>query len=149
MIALRAKTRRSGLLTAWGAGLIVFFDDYRIVPNSLDGLGVLQVARDLGDLYETMYPSVKHFLGSEISRYRAQPHLNSYTPAPMLVDYTGTAWSDSIYYAIDHVHAAGGAVSLNHVFGTGGYGNLGETEAEKDGRVFAKKNELLAIDAWG
>jgi Na+/H+ antiporter NhaC len=28
VIALRAKTRRSGLLTAWGAGLIVFFDDY-------------------------------------------------------------------------------------------------------------------------
>jgi len=28
VIAARAKTRRSGLLTAWAAGLIVFFDDY-------------------------------------------------------------------------------------------------------------------------
>jgi len=28
LIAMRAKTRRSGLLTAWAAGLIVFFDDY-------------------------------------------------------------------------------------------------------------------------
>jgi len=43
VVAVRAKSRRSGLLTGWGAGLIVFFDDYAnclLVGNTVRPLSV-------------------------------------------------------------------------------------------------------------
>jgi len=107
-----------GLETRYAKNAVVFFDDYHIVTDpSRVGDALLDRAREMSSYYEQMYPGVKGFQGSEISRYKAQPHLNAFAPDHVLVDYTGHDWPDSLYYAIDQVHAQGGAVSLNHTFG--------------------------------
>jgi hypothetical protein len=101
-----------------GSHAVAFFDEYRIEPDPvLIGNVLAGRAREMAAYYETLYPTVRNYVGSEISLFRAQPHLNAYAPNLQLVDYTGHVWSDSLYYAIDQVHAQGGAVSLNHLFG--------------------------------
>jgi hypothetical protein len=105
----------------------VFFDDYRIEPDPALGLPqMIARNRDFAAFYEAMYPPAKQFVGTEISRFRAQPHLNGFTPGTFLVDYTGKGFADSIYWAVDQVHAQGGAVSYNHVFGTDVMGDTSE-----------------------
>lgn len=129
--------------------VVVFLDDWRIETDpAFGGPEAISKMRDFAGLYETMYPSVSHLVGSEISRYRAQPHLNAYTPDGALVDYGGTSWADSITWAVDQVHARDGAVSLNHIYGPGGYGDLNETPAQKAARILARKRELIASRAY-
>jgi hypothetical protein len=138
-VTIGVETRRS--LTQ----PVVFFDDYRIDTDpSLGGPEMLAKSEDFVELYETMYPSITHFVGNEISRYRAQPHLNSFTPTPALVDYTGTVFSDSIYWAVDQVHALDGVISYNHAWGTSVYGDTSETPQHELARIQAKKRDLIA-----
>ncbi|MGQ0720321.1 MAG: hypothetical protein ACT4PE_01965, partial [Candidatus Eiseniibacteriota bacterium] len=143
-VTIGVETRRS--LTQ----PIVHFDDYRIDTDlTLGGPAMLAKSQDFVDLYETMYPTISQFVGSEISRYKAQPHLNSFTPGPMLVNYTGTVFSDSIYWAVDQVHAQDGAVSYNHAWGTSVFGDTTETEQHKNSRIQAKKRDLIAARVFG
>jgi FlgD Ig-like domain len=108
-----------GLETQNGADAVVFFDDYHIVVDqSLQGPALLDRGREAGAYYKTVYPSVDSYFGTEISRWKAQPHLNGYTPNGTMVDYTGYGYADTLYYAIDQIHDQGGAVSLNHFMGT-------------------------------
>jgi hypothetical protein len=64
-----------------------------------------------------------------------------------LVDYGQHVWSDTIYYAVDQVHAAQGAISMNHLFGSGIY-NVSETPEQQAQRVHNKKLEMLATKCY-
>lgn len=133
---------------------LVFFDEYRIEPDpALVGNVLVGRAREMAAYYETLYPTVRHYVGTEISQFRAQPHMNGYAPNLSLVDYTGHIFSDSLYYAIDQIHAQGGAVSLNHLFGPQFYyqNNPNETPAQRAlRRAYVKKshinNRALGVD---
>jgi hypothetical protein len=142
---------RLGLEARGGAESIIYFDDYQIVSDeTLDGDDMLGKIADFGALYETMYPTVSHFTGSEVSRFRAQPHMNAYLPSPALVDYTGQAPLDTLYYAVDQIHDQGGAISLNHMYGVGIYSNgTNETPQETAWRILATTRTLLATRAYG
>jgi hypothetical protein len=127
----------------------VFFDDYRILPDSSAGLPqMIARNRDFAALYETMYPPTRQFVGTEISRFRAQPHLNGFTPGTYLVSYAGKSFADSIYWAVDQVHAQCGAVSLNHIFGTGVTGDTTETPQQRQGRIDFRKREMIAARVY-
>lgn len=109
---------RIGLETRNGRDAVVFFDDYRILPDTaLVNDALMDRAREMAAYFAGQYPSVTHYIGTEISKFKAQPHLNAFAPNLQLVDYGTHVWSDTLYYAIDQVHAQGGAVSINHVFG--------------------------------
>ena len=143
---------RIGLETRDGAPARVLFDDYRIAPDSLlvdDAL--LDRARAIGAYYETLYPSVTQYAGSEISHFNAQPHLNAFAPNLELVDYTGHGFADTIYYAIDQVHEQGGAVSLNHVFGPryDNQFNPNESPEQQAARLLSWKQQLIGNRALG
>lgn len=104
---------------------------------------MLDRARLMGEFYEAQVPSVKQLFGTEISKFKAQPHLNGYAPDLQLVDYGDHVWQDSLYYAIDQIHAQEGAVSLNHVFGPKFEADIPETPQQKAGRLlFIKRNEI-------
>lgn len=127
---------RLQLRTQSGGGPQVFFDDLQYEPDpAADGDAMLAWTQAEGDYLESLEPGTEHFVGSEISRYRAQPHMNSYTPGPFLVDYSGTGYADSLYYAVDQIHAVGGIVSYNHPWGTGVYGDLSESQESKEQRI--------------
>lgn len=130
-----------------GQEVIAFVDDYHIDVTVPSGDDMLDHARTTGAYYETTIPGVAHLFGSEISRYRSQPHMNGYAPGHTLVDYTGTTTADSIYYAVDQVHAQGGVVSLNHVFGVGIYGNP-ETPEQHDERIENTLRDLIQAKAY-
>ena len=109
---------RIRLETKAGATATVFFDDYKILvdPTMVDD-AMLDKAREISTHYTSTYPGVTPFVGTEISRYRAQPHLNGYAPNCRVIDYAGTVFSDSLHYAVEQIHDLGGAVSLNHIYG--------------------------------
>lgn len=141
-----------GLETRNAADAVVFFDDYRIlVDPAMVGDTLLDRGRAMGAYYESLHPTVTNYHGSEISRFKAQPHLNAFAPNHQLVDYTGYVWGDSLYYAIDQVHAQGGVVSWNHVFGTkfDNEFNPDETPEEQAGRLLWTKQGLIASRAMG
>jgi hypothetical protein len=140
---------RMGMEVRNGASAKVFVDDFRyLVDTTLTPEYFVDKQGQFADYYETLYPNVRQIVGTEISKFRAQPHLNAFTPSPMLVDYGTHVWSDTIYYAVDQVHAVGGAVSMNHLFGSGIYGNLNETPAQKAQRVHNRKLEMLATRVY-
>ncbi|MGQ0720591.1 MAG: FlgD immunoglobulin-like domain containing protein [Candidatus Eiseniibacteriota bacterium] len=129
---------------------VVFFDDYRVDSDStMTGDDLLDRQRAMAAYYEGTYPSVRHLIGSEISLFNGQPHLNAFAPNHALIDYGSHVGSDSIYYAIDQVRAQGGAVSLNHVFGVSIYGDTTETPAHKAARVAANQAQLVGNRCWG
>ncbi len=145
---------RLGIECRNGAPVVAFFDEYRIEPDpARDAEYLVGTARAIAAYYETLTPSVKHYVGSEVSLYRAQPHLNAYAPDLELVDYTGHVFSDTLHYAIGQVHAQGGAVSLNHLFGPQyWYENMpDETPEHRDARrTYTKRvyigNRALGVD---
>jgi hypothetical protein len=92
---------------------------------------------------------VRHLIGSEISLFNSQPHLNAFAPNHTLIDYGSHVGTDSVYYAIDQVHAQSGAVSLNHVFGVSIYGDTTETPAHKAARVATAQGQLIGNRCWG
>ncbi|GJM44907.1 MAG: hypothetical protein DHS20C21_17490 [Gemmatimonadota bacterium] len=142
---------RIQLSSRLGGSPVVFLDDLQyIVDPGVTGDDLLAWMQDLGAYYESQEPGTSHLVGSEISRYRSQPHMNAYVPgAPFLVDYTGTGWPDSLYYAVDQVHAQGGIVSYNHPWGPGVYGDLNETEQQKAARILLMKGDQLATNLYG
>lgn len=141
---------RIGLETRNEQVPVVFFDDYRIDSDStMTGDELLDRERAMAAYYEVQYPAVRHFVGSEISLFNAQPHLNAFAPDHSLIDYGTHAWSDSIYYAIDQVHAQQGAVSLNHAFGVSIYGDTSETPAHKAARIAATQQQLIGNRCLG
>jgi hypothetical protein len=135
---------RIGVAAKSGARAVVFFDDYKILPDPvMVGEAMLDRARLLGEFYEAAVPEVSQFFGTEISKFKAQPHLNGYAPDLQLVEYGDHVWQDSLYYAIDQIHAQDGAVSLNHVFGPKFEANVPETPEQKAGRLlWTKKNQI-------
>jgi len=129
---------------------VVFFDDYRIeIDSTLTGADFVDKQRVMADRYSGAYPGVSQVVGTEISRYRAQPHLNGYSPDLVLVDYGSHVWSDSLYYAVEQIHGQKGAVSLNHFFGSGIYGDTTETPEHKAARVLTAKAGLIGNRAYG
>ena len=129
---------------------VVFLDDVQYVNDDSLAGPVLLDWQDAADAYyKLQYPDVSYMVGSEISRYKAQPHLNAFAPGHILVDYTGHVFSDSLYYAVDQVHAQGGLVSYNHPWGIGIYGNLAETPAQKAARILTMKRGLLRCRLYG
>lgn len=141
---------RIRLETHLGGNPTIFFDELSYADDGSTGQDLLEWERGMSSFYETMYPGgPKYFHGSEISWFRAQPHLNAYAPNHVLVDYSGYTWSDSLYYAVDQVKAQGGIVSLNHPWGIGVYGDINETEANKAARILTMKRQMLNARAWG
>ena len=135
---------RIGVAAKNGARAVVFFDDYKILPDpAMVGDAMLDRARDMGEFYESEVPSVHQLFGTEISKFKAQPHLNGYAPHIHLVDYGEHVYQDSLYYAIDQIHAQDGAVSLNHVFGPKFEADIPENPQQKAGRLlWIKKNQI-------
>lgn len=127
----------------------VLFDELRYIADpTLVAQDFIAKQEQYVDYYESRTPAVRQIVGTEISKFRAQPHMNAFTPTPMLVDYGNHVWSDSLFYAADQVHAVGGAVSLNHLYGSGIYGSFSETPAEKAVRIQYRKYEMLACKAF-
>ncbi len=88
---------RIGLAARNHSRPVVFFDDYRIATDPSATAEVLfDLSREMGTFYEGRTPSVKHYFGSEISKFSAQPHLNAYAPNHVLVDYGEHPFSDSL-----------------------------------------------------
>jgi hypothetical protein len=79
------------------ARVVAFFDDYRIVTDDPTGEDMMNKTREIGAHYEIVWSGVRHFVGTEVSRWKSQPHLNGFGPNLQLVDYTGTDWPDSIH----------------------------------------------------
>jgi hypothetical protein len=148
---LRAEDNSLGILsigveTRDGTPATVFFDDYHMDPDPLIVDDVLMdKARAIGAYYETIYSNVTQFVGYEISRFKAQPHLNGYAPNIAPIDYTGHNWPDTLYYAIDQIHEQGGAVSLNHFFGPQDPQEPEPPEQHAARLLFTKQ---VLIDAW-
>jgi hypothetical protein len=143
---------RVGLECRNGSRAVVFFDEYRIEPDPvMAGNALMDRARAMAAYYETLRPAVANFVGSEVSQFRAQPHLNAYAPDLDLVDYAGHVWSDPLHYAVDQVHAQGGALSLNHLFGPQYYyeNDPGETPEHRDARVAYMKTLYIGNRALG
>ncbi len=135
---------RASLEARWGSQVKVFLDDFRFLPDSTQTESdVLAKQEQFVQYYEAQTPELRQIVGSEFSRYFVQPHLNVFTPTPMMIDYGSYTSSDPIDYAVEQVHAAGGAISYNHMFGTGIYGNLSETAEQKAARVLAMKQHLI------
>jgi hypothetical protein len=133
-----------------GQSATVFLDGYAIDPDSTQGgWPLIGMQRSALDLYRMSYPGVSHFQGTEVSLFSGQPHLNAFTPTAFLPDYTGHVWQDSISYVTDQVHTAGGAVSMNHAFGVGIYGDNGETASQKAVRIANTKRWLLQSRIYG
>ena len=133
-----------------GGHVIVHLDDIGYSDDGSTGAELLDWERAMSAFYEAKYPAGPQYLhGSEISWFKAQPHLNAYAPDHVLVDYGSHGWQDSLFYAVDQVVAQGGIVSLNHPWGIGIYGNLNETPAAKAARILSMKRNMLTVRAWG
>jgi len=138
-----------GLETRDGTPATVYFDEYRLVPDPafVDAV-MLDEARSIADRYETIWPAVTQYVGTEVSRFKAQPHLNGFAPDLELVDYTGHGFPDSLTYAIDQIHAQGGAVSLNHFFGPQPLQEV-EPDSVHQARITFTKQVLIDAAAMG
>ncbi len=140
---------RVALYTRDGRTAVAFVDELRYVADtSLAGTGMLDWQRAAGAYYEARTQEVRHFVGSELSRFKIQQHMNAYAPGFVPVDYTGRVASDSLWYAVDQVHAQGGLVSFNHPWGVGIYGNPQETPEMKALRILKAKNDALATELY-
>lgn len=131
-----------------GATARVFLDDLQYLNDaSVLGAPLLDWQEAADAYYRLQYPDVDYLVGSEISRFKAQPHLNAYVPGHILVDYTGHVFGDSLYYAVQQVHDAGGLVSYNHPWGIGIYGDLNESASQKAARILTMKRGLVRCRA--
>lgn len=140
---------RVGLSTRGGRTAVVYLDEFRYLADlSLAGSGMLDWQRTAAAYYEVRTQDVRHYVGSELSRFKVQQHMNAYAPGLTPVDYTGRAATDSLWYAVDQVHAQGGLLSFNHPWGVGIYGNPAETQEMKALRILKAKNDALATDLY-
>jgi hypothetical protein len=139
---------RFSLEVRGGAGLTVFLDEYRIEPDPERGPEqLLDRARTIAARLQA--EGVIQPVGFEISRFKPQPHLNAYGPGLSLPDYGGRDPLSPLTWAVDAVHAQGGVVSLNHMFGPGVYPDPSETPAEREARIRSRRESLVASRALG
>lgn len=123
---------------------LVYLDDLVYTNDvAIRGNALLDWQRVAAAYLETQIQDVRHLVGSEISYFKAQPHMNAYAPNLQLVNYAGHVYTDSLYYAVDQVHAQGGLMSYNHPWGIGIYGSFNEPPAQKAARILAAKIGLL------
>ena len=140
---------RVSLNTRNGQTAVVYLDDLRYLANgTLAGTGLLDWQRTASAYYEGQDQTVKHFVGSELSRFKIQQHMNAYAPNLVPVDYTGHVAADSLWYCVEQVHAQGGLVSFNHPWGVGIYGNPAETQEQKALRILKAKRDALATNLY-
>jgi hypothetical protein len=139
-----------GLETRRGNTAVVFFDDYRVEwDSSLTGDDLLDKQRDMAARYEEVFTDVRQFVGTEISRFRPQPHLNAYGTDLRLVEYGAHPPEEKLFYAVEQVHVQGGIVSLNHAFGPWVYADPTETPAEREVRLLDQTRRVLGDRALG
>lgn len=138
-----------GLEVRNGRTARVLFDDLRYICDTSFVAGdVIDKQLQYVEFYESRTPEVRQIVGTEISKFRTQPHMNAFTPTPMMVDYGSHGSTDLLNYAVDQVHAAGGAVSLNHLYGTGVYGDFAETPEERVERIRIRKIDLITKNVY-
>ncbi|MFN8180067.1 MAG: T9SS type A sorting domain-containing protein [bacterium] len=138
------------LQTRWGHTARAFFDDLEYSSDPiLKSDALMDWQRRAGAYYETQIQDVHHLVGTEVSRFRAQNHMNAYAPHLQLIDYGSHVFGDSLYYVVDQVHAQNGLVSYNHPWGIGIYGDLNETPQHKALRILDAKQGLLGNRMYG
>jgi hypothetical protein len=139
-----------------GAKAEVYFDDLRI-EQSRAGEAMFARQREVVNAVARARPAPIQHQGVEISY--ASAHLNEFSLETTLLDYDAVATrvadelgADAPYaevepfvtrLAVDEVHARGGLVSYNHMFGTGMAG------AEKTGRRRDVLAQLLEARVFG
>ena len=101
-----------GVLTR-GAQACAFFDDYRI-DHQLQGERLRDEARAMAAQYQKEY-GVINYVGQELS-YGA--HMNPLGERVPMIDYVKHPAGLNARETSDFVHANGGVLSLNHIFGT-------------------------------
>ena len=90
-----------------------FFDDYRI-HHELQGEALRDVARSMAAQYQKEY-GVINYVGQELS---FQAHMNPLGERVPMIDHVKHPAGLTARETSDFVHANGGVLSLNHIFGT-------------------------------
>ncbi|MBI4477291.1 MAG: hypothetical protein HY654_08975 [Acidobacteria bacterium] len=90
-----------------------FFDDYRI-HHELQGERLREEARAMAARYQKEY-GVINYVGQELS---FQAHMNPIGERVPMIDYIKHPAGLTARETSDFVHANGGILSLNHIFGT-------------------------------
>ena len=101
-----------GVLTR-GPAARAFFDDYRI-DHELQGERLRDEARKMAAQYQKEY-GVINYVGQELSY---QAHMNPLGERVPMIDYVKHPAGLTARETSDFVHANGGVLSLNHIFGT-------------------------------
>jgi hypothetical protein len=101
-----------GVLTS-GPMVRAFFDDYRI-HHELQGEALRDEARAMAARYQKEY-GVINYVGQELS---FQAHMNPLGQRVPMIDYVKHPAGLTPRETSDFVHANGGILSLNHIFGT-------------------------------
>jgi hypothetical protein len=109
---------RIGVETRLGGTASVHFDEFRIEPDAaLSGNDLFATQREIAAFWETEYPGVRQFVGTEISRYTTQPHVIAYGPDTRLPDYGEHDEKEPLAWAVEQAHARGSVVAYAHPFG--------------------------------
>ena len=101
-----------GVLTR-GSGARAFFDDYKI-HHELQGEALREEARAMAARYQKEF-GVINYVGQELS---FQAHMNPIGERVPMIDYIKHPAGLGARETSDFVHANGGILSLNHIFGT-------------------------------
>ncbi len=90
-----------------------YFDDYRI-HHEIQGEALREEARKMAARYQQEY-GVVNYVGQELSY---QAHMNPIGERVPMIDYVKHPAGLTARETSDFVHANGGVLSLNHIFGT-------------------------------
>jgi hypothetical protein len=90
-----------------------YFDDYRI-HHEIQGEALREEARKMAARYQQEY-GVINYVGQELSY---QAHMNPIGERVPMIDYVKHPAGLTARETSDFVHANGGVLSLNHIFGT-------------------------------
>jgi len=126
-----------------GASVEAFFDDFAIEVRGVRGQALLERQREV--ITSRYAQVVGQLAGTEITP--AGHHLNAFGTSVPLIDYDDFDHDRYPRSAVEHVHAHGGVVSYNHIFGAGGDRGLTEEQARQLIKKKAKK--LVAERAYG
>jgi hypothetical protein len=129
-----------------------YFDLLQFGRQYVSGNLPLQTQQRLEAAYAVDYPKVTQRQGLEVSL--SLPHLNWFGGSITIPDYTGVSGGDNspeyvtfLTKLVSSIHAAGGLVSYNHPFGTGGGAAL--SSSAQDDLVSQVAARLLADDVLG
>ena len=101
-----------GVLTR-GSVARAFFDDY-VIHHELQGEALRDAARAMAARYQKEY-GVINYVGQELS---FQAHMNPIGERVPMIDHVKNPAGLNARETSDFVHANGGVLSLNHIFGT-------------------------------